>query len=559
MATFALSMTAAIFCRLIYLQLILYRYYEQKSRRNYTRFEHMPATRGEILDVNGIRIATNRPHPALYWQGTGQRKLNEKQHSLLTNLTQDITDFVCTQKMLTAITRAERTNELLLLYRASAEKGMAISLIEERYGTNPNLRIIYKPERYYPYGKTACHIIGYLQKNGQTSIGRMGLEKKLDQMLSGNTGIYIKTINCYGKKISRYQSLPNIDGTAIKTTLDLHIQQIAERVFCEPHTGSLIIMDPFDGSIKALVSLPGFDPNIFAEPLDAITWQKMQDKRPFLNKATLCSYAPGSLFKLISAAAALEEKIIAPDEHFCCNGSFAFYERNYHCNRSRGHGKLLFSQAIAHSCNIPFYEIGTKLSIDTLADYAHRFGLGEPTGFLLGEKEGLIPTTVWKRKTKGENWWPGETLSALIGQSYLSVTPLQIACMIGAIFTGQLVRPRILSDTPMSTRPLDLLPETRNFLQNAMRSAVTQGTARDLSSLCNMTLYAKTGTAQVAALQKTNNLSTHKAHGWAAIYVAKKDELPFVMVVLVEHAGSSRVATNIAKAFLTCYAAERRT
>lgn len=200
-----------------------------------------------------------------------------------------------------------------------------------------------------------------------------------------------------------------------------------------------------------------------------------------------------------------------------------------------------------------FYQVGKHLDIDTLADYAHRFGLGEKTNIMFNEQRGLIPNRAWKMHTKGERWWLGETLSVMIGQSYLQATPIQIARMIASIFTGKLVTPHILMHNEVTTQPLAIKDSTRAFLKKSMKKVVTKGTGKRLKALDDITIYAKTSTAQTSALEKRKLGEQYLEHGWFAGYFQYKDQVPLVAVTLVEHAGSARVATNIIKDFLSTY------
>ena len=218
-----------------------------------------------------------------------------------------------------------------------------------------------------------------------------------------------------------------------------------------------------------------------------------------------------------------------------------------------GHGLLNIEQSLAHSCNILFYETGKKISIDLLANYAHRFGLGEKTNIMFAEKEGLVPSTAWKRRVKNERWWPGETLSVAIGQSYLLATPVQIARMISSIFTGQLVTPRVLMNEPINKQPLAISLETRKFLQQSMQKVVHQGTGQKVKTIKDIKIYAKTSTAQTSSLEKRDWGTEYMEHGWFVAYFSYKDYKPLTLVILVEHASTSRVPAGIAADFLREY------
>lgn len=256
---------------------------------------------------------------------------------------------------------------------------------------------------------------------------------------------------------------------------------------------------------------------------------------------------------MVTVSAAIENNIIPVESLWECNGYTMFCNRKYWCHRHYGHGHLTTRQALAQSCNILFFEIGKKISINLLANYAHRFGLGQPTDILFPEKTGLVPTTEWKEQVKGERWWTGETLSATIGQSFLLVSPIQIARMIASIFTGYLVKPRILSNEEIEMQPLAIEPETRSFLKDSMKKVVTKGTGRRVNTIKDIEIFAKTSTAQTSDKKKRHLGNQYLEHGWFVAYVKYKNARPFTLVILIEHAGASRVPTLVAKNFLIEY------
>lgn len=543
--------TAIIITRLGYLQIYLGHQYGAQSIKNYVRYEQINSARGEILDCHGNKLVTNKPIIHLYWHGTGNRVLTEQQQNLITQLTERCDTFICNPTIIQKIALAEKRNEhLLLIPDISFE---LLSKIEEFFADEINIMIKHDFKRYYPHADLASHVIGYLSNAQIEAMGKMGLEKQFQEILQGTDGTLIKTINSYGKKINTHELHKSTTGKNIKVTLDLTIQQLVEQVFNQQYIGTFIIIDPKNGAIKALCSRPNFDPTLFLDPLHPEKWQSMQKNNPFLNRAIQCAYPPGSLFKLITISAALQNDLIKPEDSFVCKGFTTFCKRRYLCNQKKGHGTLTIKQAVALSCNPLFYELGKKLSIDTLADYAQRFGLGKKTGIMFPEQHGLIPTTAWKQKVYGERWWPGETLSAAIGQSYLLTTPMQIARMIGGIFTGYLVKPRILFDEPIEKTTVEIQPETIAFLQESMHSVVTEGTGHRINKIKDITIYAKTSTAQMSDMKKRTLGKQFLEHGWVVAYFQYKENDPLVMVAMVEHAGTSRVPMIIAKNFLLGY------
>ena len=399
-------------------------------------------------------------------------------------------------------------------------------------------------------------MLGYLSRVER--VGKNGLEKLFQKELSGQPGYSQSIFNAMGKKIYQKEYQEAQSGKDLTLTLDLTLQFFSESLFSKDQAGSLIVMDPVDGAIKVLVSYPNVDPNLFLAPISYDDWQeKCTVNNPLLNRTTNAVYPPASPFKLITLTAGLEEGIIDVDSTFECKGFLCFCGRNYLCQRRWGHGKLNTQDAIAYSCNIPCFEIAKKLSIDVLASYAYRFGLGSKTNFLLPEKQGLVPTSMWKKVYKGESWWTGETLSASIGQSYLLVTPLQVARMISAICTGYLVKPRIVSSEAIEKDNLAISEKTQVFLQQSMHKAVEKGTVRRLRDLKDFYICAKTGTAQTCDLYTKKTARRHYEHAWLTTFFRYKDEPPLTLIVLLEHAGAALPAVLMAKKFLKGYATLR--
>lgn len=540
-----------IVARLFYLQIVLNNRYYHQSKKNFSRVETISSLRGNIFDCKGNILATNRPTTDIYWNGTGAHRLSASQLELLTKLSSILPLDTTQEAFINQISYAERHYKKYLL--ASDISFEQLSKLVEQFPDEKNISITTHFVRCYPYESLACHLLGYLGRMNVDYLGKMGLEKIFEHELRGQKGTKIKTINSIGRNLAETELQKALAGKDLYATINLEVQKIAEAVFPTDYKGTFIILDPHTGALRALVSRPSFDPALFLTTVDHHEWNTLQEQKPFLNRAFNASYPPGSIFKLVTLAATLEHNVINIDDTWNCCGFVPFAHRKYWCNNRYGHGTVTTKQALAHSCNKPFFEIGKKISIDLLADYATRFGLGKKTNIIFAEKNGLVPSTKWKREVKHEKWWPGETLSASIGQSYLLVTPIQIACMIASIFTGSLVTPRILEDEPVVSQPLDIKPETRSFLQKAMRSVVTKGTGKKLRHLKNARIYAKTSTAQVASLDKKQLGKAFFEHAWFASYYQPDSGSPLVLVVLLENAGSAAVATQVARDFLIQY------
>lgn len=543
---------AVIIARLFYLQIYQNTKLLQLSQHNCLRIEKVMPPRGEIVDCHGFLIATNRPLVHLAWHGTGNTRFDEEQHTTLATLETLFGYPIVTEEALLPFERYGRD-----VYLANELSFEQLSAILEKFPQNKNLYIKTDFKRFYPQATVACHVLGYLSGINYEPTGQMGLEKSYNETLRGTPGLQLNTVNSIGRQVTSQEAQKALNGDTIVTTLDSNVQQIAERFFPATCDGSCIVMDAQTGALRVMISHPLFDPNRFVNPLTPQEWQELQEEKPFLNRALSAAYPPASLFKLVTLISALETNVVAQNSTWSCHGSIELGNHTYHCMHREGHGFLTLQDAVAKSCNVVFYEMGKRLKIDTISHYAHMLGLGEKTDISLPEVSGLIPTTAWKKATFKQPWYPGETLNVAIGQGYTLVTPLQICRMINAICDGNLVTPRILEAEPIVRTPLSINPNTLAFVRNSMRRVIEHGTGQSLSYLKDVTIYGKTGTAQVRKLPKNGSLrmrdKADREHGWFAAYVRYKNYPPFVIVILAEHVESSVIAAHIARDFLKEY------
>ncbi len=545
-----LTIILFLFCaRLFYLQVNRTKHFWVRGQKNFLRLETIHSPRGNIRDRNGKLLATNRPITRIYWRGTGNYSLSNNQEQMLINLA-TIFNFQLPVSY-DGIACAERYQRKILIAPDISHE--QLSKVAEQFPNHANIIIETHFKRHYPYQSYGSHLLGHLGNTRFEPEGQLGLEKLFEQTLRGKKGTKLKTINSTGKHIAEAQIQEALMGNDIQTTIDIELQSICETIFPKEHTGTFLLMNPFNGAICVLISRPNFDPSIFLDPIPMNKWETLQKKHPFLNRAFNGCYPPGSIFKLVTISAALEHTIIPYNSTWLCKGYTIFGKRKYWCHRRWGHGKLNTKQAVAQSCNVLFYEIGKDIDIDLLSQYAFKFGLGQKTGIIFPEKVGLVPSKEWKMEHKGERWWPGETLSVSIGQSFLLVTPIQIARMIGSIFSGFLVTPRIMTNEPIIKQPLDIAPETIIFLQESMKSVVTRGTGRRVSKVKDIEIYAKTSTAQISTFHKRTLGPAYLEHGWFVAYFKYKNYEPLVIVILIENVGTSQVSTTIAKNFLVEY------
>jgi penicillin-binding protein 2 len=296
----------------------------------------------------------------------------------------------------------------------------------------PGMFIEVEPLRTYPYGTLAAHLLGYLGEISESQlqrskdlgyypgdlVGQSGLEHAFEDVLRGQPGLRQVEVDVLGRETQVVTARPATPGMDLVLTLDFQLQQLAERLL-EGHRGSIVALDPRNGQILALVSRPAFDPNAFVPRPSPATWRALSTdpQFPLHNRATQGQYPPGSVFKIVTALGALADGIITPHTTVCCPGYYNFGEHTFRDWRASGHGCVQLRQALTQSCDVYFYHVGHLLGVDRIAHYAQAFGFGQPTGFAGGfEKSGLVPSSQWKRRARGQPWYAGETLSVAIGQ-----------------------------------------------------------------------------------------------------------------------------------------------
>jgi penicillin-binding protein 2 len=434
----------------------------------------------------------------------------------------------------------------------------------------PGMFIEVEPLRTYPYGTSAAHLLGYLGEISDLQlqhskdrgyyagdlVGQSGLEQAFEDVLRGQPGLRQVEVDAIGRETQVIAARPATPGMDLVLTLDLQLQQLAERLL-EGHSGSIVALDPRNGQILALASQPAFDPNAFVPRPSPATWRALSTDPhfPLHNRATQGQYPPGSVFKIVTALAALADGVITPQTTVCCAGSYDYGGRTFHDWRASGHGCIQLRQALTQSCDVYFYHVGQLLGIDRIAHYAHAFGLGQPTGFAVGlEKSGLIPSSQWKRQVLGQQWYAGETISVAIGQGYTTVTPLQVANMLATLANGgTLYKPSIVvrqealhGPTPLETPPtvlhqLRVPPQYIAAVQQGLWSVVNdpRGTGK-LARHEQIAIAGKTGTAQAVPLADHSRQDQlperYRDHAWFVAY-APFEAPRIAVVVMIEHAG----------------------
>jgi penicillin-binding protein 2 len=538
----------------------------QLSEQNRLRDRPMKSLRGRIFDRHGRILADNRPAYALLAMPDDLPDADALRASL-----QQL-DIAIEPATLDSLGMKVSLQPIAIQQDVRRDQ---VAYFAEHWMDFPGLYLDVEPLRSYPYKSLAAHLLGYLgqisdsqlEQNGYrgylpgTMVGQSGLERAYESHLRGTPGIQRVEVDTYGRETRQLAAKPPQPGTDLVTTLDFDLQRIAEELLdTEGYTGSIVVLDPRNGQILAMASRPAFDPNIFASRLSDAAWNALatHPKHPLHNRAIQGQYPPGSVFKMITAIAALEEGVATEHTTVCCTGHYAYGRRLYRDWKPTGHGCITLYEALAQSCDVYFYHMGQELGIDRLARYAKAFGFGQLTGFApQSESRGLVPSSPWKRRTRGEPWYGGETLSVAIGQGYISVTPLQVANFIAALANGHtLYRPYAVlrQQSPAGTvldvfkpkiiRQLDFQPQHIKALVKGMWGVVNdpRGTGRRARHP-DIDIAGKTGTAQVVRLGKERGakgqerLPEHQRdHAWFTAF-APVDDPRIVVVVMIEHAG----------------------
>ncbi|HSA58123.1 MAG TPA: penicillin-binding protein 2 [bacterium] len=573
---------SAATARLFYLQVVRGRNFLAFSAVHTMKEIRMPASRGVIFDRNRRPIAQNRPSFDL------------------SVVPQEIVDIEGVKKTLR--TFAQVDPELVEQKWAKNKKSPSYFPIpvasDIPYDTAVRIRtakslepdasdpeggfdfrgveVGARPLRSYPQGPIAAATLGYIGEISEKELARVkkdqpgryvlgdlvgasGLERTWEWLLKGRDGYQQKIVDAVGREVqnedlaSLLTEEESVHGSNLILTLDSRLQKFAEDRF-EGKSGALVALDPNDGEILAMVSVPSYDPGELVANVSHNYWAKLvtDPGNLLLNRATQGAYPPGSTFKLVTALAALEEGIIGPNDRIGCSGGLKYGKRFFKCWNKGGHGAISVERAIAESCDTFFYQMGLKLGVDRLAKYANLFGLGLRTGIdLEGEKPGLIPTAEWKKRVFKQDWQPGENISISVGQGYDTATPLQNALMVSEMATGRKIVPHLLKAVegadglmerpplPGEGEPLPVSPKNLEIVRKGMLGAVQSpgGTAHRLASK-TFQMAGKTGTAQVISEEgkaRARGINTED-HAWFVAY-APVEGPRIAVAAIVEHGG----------------------
>ena len=445
-----------------------------------------------------------------------------------------------------------------------------VARIEAEIHAWPGLKIVVRTKRSYPERELFSHILGYvaevneqeMEKDQQLAmgdlVGKQGLELEMEKRLRGSKGLYEVEVDAHARVMGKAMRDEPQGGHDLKLSLDRDLQQAAWDAL-QDESGCVVVMEPYSGKVRALVTSPAYDNNLFAGGISHKDWELLRTDKtfPLQNRAIQSVYPPGSVWKLLMAALFLESGV-NPKESVYCPGYAKLGKQIFRCWKHSGHGSLNLEQALIHSCDVYFYLMAERLGIDKLEKFAKACGFGKPTGIdLPHERSGLVPSKQWKNKRFGKAWVRGDTFNVSIGQGYTLVTPVQIAMYVSALLNGgKMLKPQLLENeepTQMGTLPCS--QKTLDFIVQAMHRTATVGTARVVSRK-DAIMGGKTGTAQVVKLRlvsgnrRVKNKDMQYAmrdHAWIATW-GKKNDKTYVVVVMVEHGGGgSSVAGPVAK------------
>ena len=584
--------------RLISLQINQATKYKSLSEKNRFREWKLAPERGVIKDFFDQELASNEPLYQVHLVPENSKNLNQLFVRLKVIL--NITD----QKIsyLKRIIKKQKPWEPVIISdNLNWSEFSKINLfLHELNGVEPIVSVA----RTYPDNSSA-HILGYVSqisaKDLKTkkylkelsvpgmTIGKTGLERKLDKEIIGKVGFQRYEVNAFGKRVKEIQIDEGQAGKSFKTTLDYEVQKYTNELL-KDKAAAVCVMDIYNGDIVSLVSAPTFQPNEFVHGLDKEYWDSLinNEKKPLTNKAVSGLYPPGSTIKTLVALSALENNIIKPQDTFRCKGKIELHGEKFHCWEKKGHGIVNLRKGIQRSCDVYFYEVARKLGVDRLSETAKKFGLGKQVlSDFAEERAGVVPNTKWKKKFIGQNWYIGETLHSGIGQGYFQSTPIQLCLMTAQIANGGFeIKPRIILDknnnnlkdyikfrneNPNEPLPVDLLiknfkikklfedQKNINIVKDAMFSSSNEpgGTSyRHRMDNPKFTFAGKTGSSQIKRFTQAQREAEVKQidlnykdrdHALFIAFAPYKDP-KYAISVVVEHGGSGgSAAAPIAK------------
>jgi len=570
------------------LQILEHESYQVLSDRNRIHIRPITPTRGLIYDRNGVLLAQNLPSFSLDIVPEQIEDMDDTIKQLAEIITISEGDINAFKAGLKKASR--RHKAVSLRSRLSEEEIARFAVNRHRFTGVDTVARLY---RHYPHGNLGVHALGYVGRinerelqqidptnyEGTDYIGKTGLEKFYEDLLHGEVGIEQIETNAQGRTLRALGSTAPIPGLNLHLSLDIELQRIAENAFGE-NNGALVAIDPANGDVVAMVSMPTFDPNLFVEGINSKTYKALQDShsQPLFNRALRGRYPPGSTIKPFFGLAGLEYGLIQPGVRTVCPGWYMLEndERKYRDWKKQGHGLVNLTGALVESCDVYFYDLALTLGIDRLSEFMEPFGLNDLTGIdTSGELTGLMPSREWKQKKRHQPWFPGETLITGIGQGFLLTTPLQLASATAALSRyGQQLRPRLVAATEdpgsnervwLPAAPNVAVPvineENWEYIIRAMTKVVhsPRGTARSISPGAKYKIAGKTGTAQVFGIKQdeeyvVEDIEKHLRDHALFIAFAPVENPRIAVAVVVENGGSGgAVAAPIARKIMDHY------
>jgi penicillin-binding protein 2 len=529
--------------------------------------------RGVIYDRNGVAVAENAQNYRIIIVREDAGDVDTVVERLRTIVALDETDL---ERNLREMSRRSPFVPVTLADQLTWEEFTRVAVNAPALpGITPDVGL----SRYYPMGGDFAHVVGYvgpvsdydleripdpdpLLQIPKFQIGKVGVEARLEEELRGKAGNRRIEINAAGRVMRELGRDEGVPGADIQLTVDHALQNFVQARMGE-ESAAAVVMDVQNGDIMAIGSAPAFDPNLFVRGISGPDYRALMedDHRPLANKTVQGTYPPGSTFKMITALAALEAGVIAPNETVFCPGHMTLGGRRFHCWKRGGHGHVNLDKSLVESCDVYYYEVARRCGVDKVAEVARRFGLGIRHDIPMSAvAEGLIPSTEWKQVVRGEAWRPGDTLNASIGQGYVLTSPLQLAVMTARLATGRMVQPRLIKsingvEVPIEEAPpVEVNPTDLQLVQRAMfnTSNAQGGTAiRSRIVTAGMEMAGKTGTSQVrniTAAERARGVTRNEDLPWNrrdhALFVCYAPfEAPrYAVSLVVEHGGGGSAA-----------------
>tara|TARA_B110000459_G_scaffold61764_1_gene69246 strand:- start:4179 stop:6020 length:1842 start_codon:yes stop_codon:yes gene_type:complete len=567
-----------ILMRYYALQITAYEVYRTQSERNRVQLQPLPPKRGLIYDRNGVLLADNRPSYVLSVVRERVGDLDVALSELQTLLPVSERDLENFHKK---VNRSRPYEPVPLRFRLTENERALLAVNRFRL---PGVVVEARLLRHYPYGELFSHALGYVGRiseeevqaldetdyRGTFYVGKVGVEKFYEDILHGDVGYQNVESNAHGRVLRVLERFLPVTGKDLTLSLDYRVQLAAFDALGD-RRGAVVAINPLSGEVLALVSTPGFDTNLFVNGISYEDYNALRDSLdvPLFNRAIQGSYPPGSTIKPFMAMAGLQSGLVTPESTVADPGWYSLPGDSHRYRdwilriRGTGHAPLVnMKMAISESCDVYFYDLARRLTIDRMAEYLHPFGFGERTGVdTTNERAGILPSTRWKRGAMNQPWYPGETISAGIGQGYMLASPLQLAVATGVMASkGQRRIPHLvmaIDGEPLPVTSLDPLVAPAEYwdaIFDGMREVVhgRNGTAKALAQGIAYEMAGKTGTAQVIGIAQNavyNEADVSERHRHHGLFIAFAPiEAPTIAVgIIVENGGGSSAASPIAR------------